>query len=215
MIDLEKLSKMAGLVFQNSIRLHSDSIILFNNKSYSSAYFLSVLALEEFGKIFWIDDLLWHLTIGSKWSEEDEQKWLEAIFFHIYKQKTFAHHLGNNLPKKYIESISSGKLDIEKQNAIYVGLPRSKRSVDIGGKIINPLKLSCQKSEKQITIVNDSILEYVLGNIKGIYSFQSQALNGLMTRKLYRELRAKWKRISPKIQKRIANLEEIEDSIED
>ena len=114
MINLDKLDRMAGLVFQNCIRLHSDSITLFNTKSYPSAYFLSILALEEFGKIFWIDDLLWHSFVEGKRDKEQDEKWLESIFFHTYKQRTFAHHLGINIPKKYIETINSGKLDIER-----------------------------------------------------------------------------------------------------
>ena len=40
---------MAGLSFENGLRLHFDSILLFENKAYPSAYFLCVLAIEEIG----------------------------------------------------------------------------------------------------------------------------------------------------------------------
>lgn len=211
MINLDRVDRMAGLVFQNCIRLHLDSIALFNNKSYPSGYYLSVSALEEYGKIFYMDDLLWHSSVEGKWEKEQDERWLESIFFHTYKQRTFAHHLERNLPKKYIEIINSGKLDIDKQNAIHVGLPKGKRRVDINGKIINPLKINIQKAEKQITVVNDCILENMLGTIKGIYSFQSRELSSLITRKLHKKLREKWGLSNPKVQRQINRLEQLED----
>jgi AbiV family abortive infection protein len=46
-LNLRKLQHIAGLALQNGIRLHFDSIVLLKNKSYPSALFLSVIAMEE------------------------------------------------------------------------------------------------------------------------------------------------------------------------
>lgn len=56
LVNLRKVEKMAYLALENGLRLHQDSILLFNNKRYPSAYFLSILALEEIGKFFLIED---------------------------------------------------------------------------------------------------------------------------------------------------------------
>jgi len=39
-INLRKIDKMTELSFENELRLHFDSIILFNNNSFLSAFFL-------------------------------------------------------------------------------------------------------------------------------------------------------------------------------
>ena len=46
-INLLKISKMEGLAFKNALRLHEDSSILFKEKSYPTAFFLSVLAIAR------------------------------------------------------------------------------------------------------------------------------------------------------------------------
>jgi len=47
---INKLSRMSVLCYQNCVRLHYDSILLFKNKRYPTACALSIIALEEMGK---------------------------------------------------------------------------------------------------------------------------------------------------------------------
>ena len=70
----ENIEHMASLAFKNGLRIHNDSIVLFNNKSYSTAYFLSVLAIEEFGKVQLLDDLYYHNNIDDYPTSLDDEK---------------------------------------------------------------------------------------------------------------------------------------------
>jgi AbiV family abortive infection protein len=211
MISLDKLDRMAGLVFQNCIRLHFDSITLFESGSFPSAFFLSILSLEEYGKIFWIEDLLWHSLVEGRWESEWEQKWLQSTLDHGIKQRTFRHHHQFSLPKWFVNAVETGKLEVEKQNSVYVGFPKKERKMDLNGRIINPRRINCERAKRQITIVNDSLLENVLGMLKDVGSFESESINALISRELYNELAARWKYLTPKMAKRLKKLESLED----
>ena len=54
-LSIYKFKKIATESFKNGLRLHFDSILLYNNKSFPSAFQLSVLALEEFSKSYWVE----------------------------------------------------------------------------------------------------------------------------------------------------------------
>ena len=56
---------MARLSFENALRLHRDSILLYNNKSFISAYLLSVLAQEEIGKAFLLEEHIFQTSINQ------------------------------------------------------------------------------------------------------------------------------------------------------
>lgn len=77
-INLRKIDKMAGLSFENGLRLHFDSIVLFNSKSSPSAFFLSVLAIEEIGKSFLLTDFLFHSRIDGRMGEKMARTYLFA-----------------------------------------------------------------------------------------------------------------------------------------
>jgi AbiV family abortive infection protein len=115
-INLNKVDKMAGLSFENGLRLHFDSIILFKNQSYPSAHFLSVLAIEEIGKAFLLEDFLWHSLIDGRMEQEWEARFLEGVFSHRFKQSSFAktRYTRNNsqlfYPKHYAPSMTFSSL---------------------------------------------------------------------------------------------------------
>jgi len=210
MINIDKFDKLAGIAFKNCLRLHFDSITLFNNLSYPSAYFFSVLSVEEYGKVINILDLIYFYSTDSL-NEEEAEKLFESTLFHAYKQKKYASHHKEILPKEYLEKVYSGELEIEKQNAIYVGFPKRKKKLDFDGKIINPLRMGRTKAGKQITYFNDCLLRLVLGNIKGAYIFESDSFSKQLNRELYSSLISKWKYISAAAQKEIRRLEAFDD----
>jgi len=110
-ISLNKVDKMAGLSFENGLRLHFDSILLFENKSYPSAYFLSVLAIEEIGKVFLITDFLWHSLVDGRMEKEGEGKFLEGIYFHTVKQSSFAYNFDSPIAtNRFFKALYKGEL---------------------------------------------------------------------------------------------------------
>jgi len=209
-INLKKVDKMAGLSFENGLRLHFDSILLFKNKCYPSAYFLSVLAIEEIGKAFLIMDFLFHSRVDGRMGKEWEEKFLEPIYFHTIKQSSFAYNFDAPIPtNKFFKSLYKGELEILKQNSVYVGLSRNKRKINLKSRINNPLKINQIKVQKQITNVNDCLLDFTLGFIKQVYIVDSACIENLLNRRLLSKLECNWSLISGKTKTRLKRLEGI------
>jgi AbiV family abortive infection protein len=209
-ISLNKVDKMAGLSFENGLRLHFDSILLFENKSYPSAYFLSVLAIEEIGKAFLIEDFLWHSLCDGRMEKEWEEKFLERIYFHTAKQNSFAYTFDSPIAtSRFFKLLYKGELEIFKQNSVYVGLARNKRKVNLKSRINNPLKIDQTKAQKQITNVNDCLLEFTLGVIEQVYSVDSSCIENLLNKRLLSKLKGKWSLVGSKTKTRLKKLEKI------
>lgn len=83
-----KLARIAVESLRNSLRLHFDSIFLFKNGSYPTAFQVSVLALEEFAKAKWVEDFCFY-SVGSFPDEKFEQEWLQLLYLHPKKQAAF------------------------------------------------------------------------------------------------------------------------------
>lgn len=208
-VNLDKIDRMAGLTFKNSIRLHFDSILLFNNASYSSAFFLSILALEELAKVYMLEDFLWHSRVEGRWGEKEDRKFLNSIYFHKVKQNWFTSQFFDMISKKFIKTIYSGNLETLKQNSVYVGLPKNKHKIDLKGKIINPLKISEEKAKNQITIMNDCLLELCLIIVKEVGCMDSYYAEDVINESLVDEIENKWEYISNVAKKRINQLKEL------
>jgi AbiV family abortive infection protein len=138
-VNLDKIDKMALVIFRNAIRLHLDSITLFRNNSFPSAFFLSVIALEELGKIFLITDFLFNSRVNGRLNKCDDEdlikifgKNLEEGYFkkivynHKRKQFHFVRTFDSDLKPstQYFKKIIDGNIENEKQDALYVGLKR-------------------------------------------------------------------------------------------
>jgi len=200
---------MAGLTFQNSIRLHFDSIVLYKNKSYPSAYFLSILALEELGKVYLLDHFLFHSRTDGRMGAEMDKKWLNDIYNHKSKQSWFEFATNHLLAKEFIRLVRSGKLEILKQNSVYVGLPKIQRSINLKGKIINPFKITDEKSKNQITIMNDCLLEQCLIVIKEIGCLDTYYAEEIINEVLVNEIEKRWEFQSCKAKQNITQLKKI------
>ncbi len=209
-ISLNKVNKMAGLSFENGLRLHFDSILLFENKAYPSAYFLCVLAIEEIGKAFLIEDFLWHSLYDGRMEKEWEEKFLERIYFHTAKQSSFAHNFDSPIAaNRFFKSLYKGELEILKQNSVYVGLARNKREVNLKSRINNPLRIDQTKAQKQITNVNDCLLEFTLGVIEQVYGVDSSCIENSLNKHLLSKLKGKWSLVGNKTKTRLKKLEKI------
>lgn len=210
-INLRKIDKMAGLSFENGLRLHFDSIVLFNSKSFPSAFFLSVLAIEEIGKSFLLTDFLFHSRIDGRMGEKMEKKWLGLIYLHRTKQNSFAFNFGSIFSTdNFFESIYKGEQEILKQNSVYIGLERNKRKINLKSRINNPLKINEKKAQDQITSINDCLLYFILGAIKEAYCVDADSVEELLNEHLYNKLKKLWPYIHYKTKVKLAKLDKLE-----
>lgn len=208
-VNLRKIEKVIGFAFENALRLHFDSIFLFENDSYPSAYFLSVLALEELGKVTILDNFVWHTTTSGRRSARDEQESIDRIFQHQLKQRIFANDAERFVPKKLLDSFRNGKVEVLKQNAVYVGLARKGRKTDLNGKVISPYDVGLPKARRQITIVNDFLIDLALGTIKEVYLIDNEYVESMLNEELLVELMGRWKFRGRKATARIKQLESV------
>jgi AbiV family abortive infection protein len=82
----QKVERWTILCYQNCVRLHEDSVILYKQKRYPTAHALSVIALEEMGKYH----MLAHGLFSGFFNDEKSAKLiLDDIYDHKAKQRIF------------------------------------------------------------------------------------------------------------------------------
>jgi AbiV family abortive infection protein len=144
-----KLKKMATHALANALRLHFDSILLFRNGSYPTAFQISVLVLEEFAKAKEIEHYYWSSITNSGFPDEAfEREWLELLYLHPWKQTAFfARDLFSYSPT-FMKSIEKRQLEIKKQRATYVGLEKLGRKINTASRISTPFRVSEKAAKK-------------------------------------------------------------------
>lgn len=169
-LNLRKLQHIAGLSLQNGIRLHFDSIHLYNIKSYSTALFISVISMEEIGKAFWADHFVFHSKIDGRTDIAFESEWIQMLFGdHRGKQLSFLRQIFHKTDKKFYAFVNSKQLDILKQNSIYVGLQKPRGGqARTSGQIINPSRIESSKAKKQIKLIHDFLTSEIQDSEKDI-----------------------------------------------
>ncbi len=224
-VNLNKIDKMGALAFKNCLRLHFDSIVLFNSKSYPSALYFSILSLEEFGKAILLSDFVWHSRVDGRYNavqdkdlkkefgEDLEHYVLKEIYSHSYKQRYFASEMlqSRKKPSRLFKSIVNNELETEKQNSMYVGFTRKKGKIDFKSKIKHPFNIKREKVLKQITRLNDILLELVLLDIiynEG-YLFNLESSESIVTKQLYQKLFDVWKFKSKPVLRRLKKCQKI------
>jgi hypothetical protein len=163
--------------------------------------------LREFGKYTLLDDFVWHSRIDGR--RNDELKDIDLILRHQLKQQVFAWDAQNFIPKRILDDFWSGRLEILKQNAVYVGLERKKGKTNLKGKVISPYNVGKEKAKRQITIVNDFLLNLTLGVMKEVYTMDTESVELMLNDDLLRELTEGWKFRSRKASSRFTQLRSI------
>lgn len=157
-----KLNKIAAESLRNSIRLHFDSILLYENGSYPSAFQLSILALEEFSKAIWVDHYIWSSETNEGYPDvQFEQAWLKLLYLHPKKQWNFVAREIDDYSPGFISLIQRRELEEKKQNSIYVGLSRMKGGVDIDSRVSTPWRIKQKDARQFISVINDELLRIV------------------------------------------------------
>ena len=151
-ISFRKLNELQYECFQNELRLHFDSVLLAKARSFASAFAISVIASEEVGKGFGIEEISFQggLTGGL---DDEYRKFLRALFSdHRLKQGWFASSLiGITGPKGVLKRYQT--IQVAKNNAIYVGIRKGNQ------QIVRPL--SASKAKQQIRTVNHALIDLV------------------------------------------------------
>lgn len=165
-----KFKKIAEESLCNALRLHEDSILLYNNESFPSAFQLSVLALEEFAKAKWIDYYYYSAITNNGFPKQGdaeyeeyvkfEQRWLELLYLHPKKQFAFIAREIFDYAPSFVSKVEEKRLEIQKQKAIYVGLERSKGKINTLSRVSIPTKkIKLANAKQMISLLNHEFLE--------------------------------------------------------
>jgi len=155
-----KFKKIAVESLRNSLRLHFDSIILYKNGSFPSAFQLSVLSLEEFAKAKWVEHYIYSSETNTGYPDANfEQEWLQLLYRHPEKQWAFIAREIYDYSPKFAQFVHERKLEEKKQNATYVGLSRAKGKVNIESRVSTPNKIKEKDARQIISLVNSEFLE--------------------------------------------------------
>lgn len=154
-----KLDRIATESLRNSLRLHFDAILLFNNESFPSAFQMSVLSLEELSKAKWVEHYIYSSETNSGYPDETfEQEWLKLLYQHPSKQWNFIARETINYSPKFISFVQNRKLEEKKQNSIYVGLARSKGKIDVSSRVSTPWRIKKKDAAQLISLINSEYL---------------------------------------------------------
>jgi len=165
-LSIYKFEKLSVRSILNAIRLHLDSILLFNNQSYPSSFQLSVIALEEIAKSNWLDHYVFTSRTNNGFPDVAfEQEWLQLLFIHSKKQFAFINQEFQELSPKFYEFVASNNLELKKQKATYVGLERNRGKVNINSRISIPTQIKMIDAKQIISLNNDVLLAICKNNI--------------------------------------------------
>jgi len=189
-----KFKKISVEAFKNGLRLHFDSILLFINESFPSAFQLSVLSLEEFSKSYLVEHYYWSSKTNNGFSEKGfEQKWLKLLYLHPEKQRAFfGWRMMYDYSPKFVDLVKQGGLEEKKQIATYVGLDRTKNGIDVNSRISIPLKITRKDSKQIISLINDYLKNICERNFIQEFYFDIEEKDDLITNELYDRLK-QWK----------------------
>jgi AbiV family abortive infection protein len=150
-----KWKRLATEALINALRLHKDATLLFNAGSYPSAYQLAVLCLEEFSKAKWVEHYYYSCITNEGFPDAQfEQGWLQLLYMHGKKQYAFVAQDMFMYPPKLVDFIKSGGLDRRKQQAVYVGLEKVGKRVNVGSRITLPTSIGMKEAKRMISWIN-------------------------------------------------------------
>ncbi|WP_319991782.1 AbiV family abortive infection protein [Janthinobacterium sp. GMG2] len=180
-LSMYKWKKLGSESLRNALRLHQDSISLFDLKSYPSAFQLSVLTLEEFAKAKWVEHYYYSSVTNEGFPDaEFEQGWLKLLYIHSEKQFGFVARDMFEYSSKLVNALKSGDLERRKQQAVYVGLERDKKTIKTDGKISLPTKIKYEDAKRMISWINAEFLfARKLLNFHGSY-FGIEAMDDIL-----------------------------------
>jgi len=189
MIGLDNLSKMAILSFKNGLRLHFDSFILFENKSFPSSVLLSVLSMEEFGKYFSLSSYVFYSEINESRDEEFEKEYLSRLYKHPFKQSMIFGRDGFKTSSENFRKASQRYYEDLKQQSVYVGYRRNKGEFLYKEGINNPDSINSTKAKEQLVFLNDLIINFVKEQLDGLIELDEPEVNDLLNLNLFNRLR--------------------------
>jgi AbiV family abortive infection protein len=140
-ISFRKLDELGFHCFQHGLNLHFDSILLLKARSYASAFALSVIASEEIGKGFALEDMTFQARMNRGFDEENKEFLGALLSDHKVKQGWFISTLFDRFNSMTMAKRHQ-KVQVEKNNALYAGVRRGNL------QIVRPFSIRAPKAKR-------------------------------------------------------------------
>lgn len=168
-----------------------------------TAFQLSVLAQEEVGKTFRLEEFIFRVRVGERDPDETWGELLADLLSHSRKQFWFTRQEFDRVfPKdsssshvyRLMDDALAGRLERRKQDAALVGLTRDHRGkVNPRGRIIRPaVRIGEHHAAEQLTRVSDVLTWLVEGFQRGFLGMDTPGVEECLTRALESELKELW-----------------------
>lgn len=149
-LEYDTLFELGQEVYYNAYSLLFDACLLYGLGSYSTAYALAVLSLEECGKFEGLDHVSLNTVLNEGLKNGFKSYALNRLFSgkqfynHNWKQQYASRSVKDRTEFSDIEiNIKNGKLDMSKQQALYVDLEH--------GEIGTPARFTAEKAMQMIS----------------------------------------------------------------
>ena len=181
-LSTRKLNALQHACLQNALRLHFDSVFLAKGRSFASAFAISVIASEEFGKAFALAEIEFQSRLNKGQFDAEDAKFVRALLSdHKLKQGWFVRTLFDFFGQKSVfrryQTIQNAK-----NNAIYAGVRKGNHQV------VRPFLISASKAKQQIRTVNNALIDAVEGTLKGTYYYEPVPDRVFSSRRLLNKL---------------------------
>jgi AbiV family abortive infection protein len=213
-LSARKYRQLAVESLRNSLRLLRDAMTLYGGGSYPTAFQLAVLSLEEYAKAKWVDHV-YYASISNTGLPKDseasyEQSWLRLLYSHSKKHAAFGWQDYFEFSPSFLRAAEDGNLELKKQQATYVGLPKRGNYVDVNSRISLPNSITRVEAKQMISLIareikdvcklidrNDGYfgietLDEVLMSHEAVFVFSWRHPSGLKSRR-YRPLHVRSK----------------------
>jgi len=152
--------------------------------------------MEEIAKAHLVEDMVWNARVNGLTLPDSWDEFRKALFSHKWKQKSFAFR-ANKFRKhsrsRFNKLAESGKLEELKQDSVYVGLSDVTMHRRGHRRVLNPLNISRNKAARFITIVNDYLLDLVVGVICEYLMVDADSIFHSINRGLLYQLSKSWR----------------------
>jgi AbiV family abortive infection protein len=181
-LSTRKLNALQYVCLQNALRLHFDSVLLAKGRSFASAFAISVIASEEFGKAFALAEIDFQSRLNKGQFDAGDAKLVRALLSdHKLKQGWFVSTLFDFFTQKGVfrryQTIQNAK-----NNAIYAGVRKGNH------QIVRPFLISASKAKQQIRTVNNALIDAVEGTLNGVYCYEPVPDQVFRSRRLLNKL---------------------------
>jgi AbiV family abortive infection protein len=181
-LSTRKLNALQYACLQNALRLHFDSVFLAKGRSFASAFAISVIASEEFGKAFALAEIDLQARLNKGQFDAEGAKFVRALLSdHKLKQGWFVRTLFDFFGQRGVfrryQTIQNAK-----NNAIYAGVRRGNH------QIVRPFLISASRAKQQIRTVNNALIDAVEGTLNGAHYYEPVPDQVFRSRRLLNKL---------------------------